>query len=53
MDPDSYQKAWQSQSSQTRVTIDAELLRKEVQRSEQNFRATIIHRDFREIAVGL
>ena len=31
MDPDSYQKAWHSQSSQTRVTIAADLLLKEVQ----------------------
>jgi CubicO group peptidase (beta-lactamase class C family) len=53
MDLDSFQKAWQSQSSQTRVTVDAELLRKEVQRSQQNFRATIIARDFREWVVGL
>jgi CubicO group peptidase (beta-lactamase class C family) len=53
MDLDSFQKAWQSQSSQTRVTVDADLLRKEVQRSEQNFRLTILRRDFREIAVSL
>jgi CubicO group peptidase (beta-lactamase class C family) len=53
MDPDSYQKAWHAQSSQTRVTIDADLLRKEVQRSEQNFRAMIFGRDFRELAIGL
>ena len=53
MDPDSYQKAWHSQSSQTRVTIAADLLLKEVQRSQRNFRATIFHRDFREVAIGL
>jgi CubicO group peptidase (beta-lactamase class C family) len=53
MDFDSFQKAWQSQASQTRVTIDADLLRREVQRSQQSFRATIFHRDFRELAVGL
>ncbi len=53
MDFDSFQKAWQSQSSHTRVTIDADLLRKEVQRSQQNFGATIFHRDFRELVVGL
>jgi CubicO group peptidase (beta-lactamase class C family) len=53
MDPDDFQKAWHSQSSQTRVTISADLLRKEVQRSERNFRATIFRRDFREVAVGL
>jgi CubicO group peptidase (beta-lactamase class C family) len=53
MDPDSYQKAWHSQSSQARVTIAADLLLKEVQRSQRSFRATIFHRDFREVAIGL
>ena len=53
MDPDSYQKAWHSQSSQTRVTVAADLLLKEVQRSQRNFRATIFYRDFREVAIGL
>ena len=53
MDLDSYQKAWHAQSSQTRVTIAADLLLKEVQRSQHNFRATIFHRDFREVAIGL
>jgi CubicO group peptidase (beta-lactamase class C family) len=53
MDPDSYQKAWHAQSSQTRVTIDANLLLKEIQRSQGSFRATIFRRDFREIAIGL
>src|SRR5882672_7371959 len=53
MDPDSYQKAWHSQSSQTRVTIAADLLLKEVQRSQRTFRATIFHRDFREVVIGL
>src|SRR5215212_5989958 len=53
MDLDSYQKAWQSQSSQARVTIAADLLLKEVQRSQRSFRATIFHRDFREVAIGL
>ena len=53
MDPDSYQKAWHAQSSQTRVTIAADLLLKEVQRSQRNFRATIFRRDFREVVIGL
>jgi CubicO group peptidase (beta-lactamase class C family) len=53
MDPDSYQKAWHSQTSQTRVTVAADLLLKEVQRSQRNFRATIFHRDFREVALGI
>ncbi|MCH9654827.1 MAG: hypothetical protein K0U86_19280 [Planctomycetes bacterium] len=53
MDPDKYQQAWQAHSSQTRVTIDVDLLRKEVQREEQNFRAMIFWRDFREVVVAL
>jgi len=53
MDLDSFQKAWHAQSSQTRVTIAADLLRTEVERSERNFRDTIFRRDFREVAVGL
>jgi hypothetical protein len=53
MDSDLYQQAWHAQSSQTRVTIDADLLLKEVQRSQRHFRATIFWRDFREVAVGL
>ena len=31
----------------------ADLLLKEVQRSQRSFRATIFHRDFREVAIGL
>ena len=53
MDLDRFQKAWQSQASQTRVTIDADLLHREVRRSEQTFRAMIFGRDFRELAIGL
>ena len=53
MDPDKYQQAWQAHSSQTRVTVDADLLLKEVQRNQRNFRATIFWRDVREVGVGL
>jgi CubicO group peptidase (beta-lactamase class C family) len=53
MDLDIFQKAWQSQSSQTRVTIDSDLLRREVQRSEQTFRAMISKRNSSEVIVGL
>jgi hypothetical protein len=51
--PDEYQQAWQAHSSQTRITIDADLLRKEVLRDQQTFRAIIICRDFREVFVAL
>ncbi len=53
MDPDKYQQAWQAQSAQARVTVDASLLLKEVERSQRNFRAMIFWRDFREVAVAL
>ena len=53
MDPDSYQQAWQAHSSQTRVSIDPDLLLKEVQRNQQHFRATISRRDVREIGIAL
>src|SRR3972149_1923598 len=53
MNPDKYQQAWQAQSSQTSVTIDTDLLRKEVQRNQRSFRSSIFWRDFREIAVGI
>jgi|SRR5579872_1126019 len=53
MEPDKYQQAWQAHASQTRVTVDADLLRKEVQRNQRQFRATIFLRDYREIGVAL
>jgi len=53
MEPDKYQQAWRAQSSQTRVTIDADLLLKEVQRSQGHFQAMIFWRDFREVGVAL
>src|SRR3990172_6591131 len=53
MEPDKYQQAWQAHASQTRVTIDAALLLKAVQRDQRQFRATIFWRDFREVGVAL
>jgi CubicO group peptidase (beta-lactamase class C family) len=53
MPPDKLQQAWQAHSSRTRVTIDADLLLKEVQRSHGYFHATIFWRDFREVGVAL
>jgi CubicO group peptidase (beta-lactamase class C family) len=53
MDPDKYQQAWQAQSSQTRVTIDASLLRQQVQRNQIDFRAMILRRDILEVGIGL
>lgn len=53
MEPDPYQQAWRAESSQTRITIDVDLLRKEVQRSHRNFRAMIFWRDVREVGVAV
>src|SRR5262245_20539157 len=53
MTPDKFQQAWQAYSSQTHVTVNADLLRKEVERSQQNFRGMIFWRDTREIVVGV
>lgn len=52
MDPDNYQQAWQAHSSQTRVTINTDILLNEVQRSQGNFRVMILLRDFREVGIA-
>lgn len=46
------QKAWQSQDTNAKVTIDADVLLKEVRRNQQQFRATIFWRDVREVGVA-
>ena len=46
------QKAWQSQDAGAMVTINADVLLKEVRRNQQHFRATIIWRDVREVGVA-
>ena len=53
MNLDKYQQAWQQHTSETRVTVDADVLHKLVQRSQHDFLATIRGRDTVEIAVGL
>jgi CubicO group peptidase (beta-lactamase class C family) len=53
MEPDKYQQAWQKHSTQTRVTVDADLLLKEVQSSQRSFRAMIYWRDFREVGIAI
>lgn len=50
---DDYQQAWQADAAQTRVTVNADLLLKEVQRSHGALRSAVFWRDFREVAVGL
>lgn len=53
MDTDHLQRAWRTQASLTRVTIDVNLLLNEVRRSEQSFRAMTFLRDCREIGVAI
>ena len=53
MNPDNFKQAWQTQTSQTRLTIDAELLLKELRRSQRYFAATILWRDVREVGTSL
>ncbi len=53
MNPDDFKQTWQTQSSQTRLTSDADLLLKEVRRNQQNFTATIFWRDVRDVGIGL
>jgi CubicO group peptidase (beta-lactamase class C family) len=53
MDPDNFQQAWQAETSRTRVTVYADLLRTEVERSQQGFQSTIFWRDIREVGVSL
>lgn len=53
MSPDEFQKAWKAHSSETRITIDADVLLKEVQRSRQGFRSMILFRDIREAGIAM
>jgi hypothetical protein len=53
MDPDNLKQAWQTQTSQARLTIDAELLVRELRRNQQYFAATIFWRDVREVGISL
>jgi len=53
MDPDNCKQTWQTQTAQTRLTIDADLLLKEVQRNQRLFTATIFWRDVREVGTAL
>jgi hypothetical protein len=46
------QKAWQSQDTGAKVTINADVLLKEVRRNQQQFRAMILWRDVREVGVA-
>jgi Na+/proline symporter len=53
MNFEDFQKAWQSQDASAQVTINAEVLMKEVRRNQQQFQATIFWRDAREVGVAI
>ncbi|MCG8651068.1 MAG: beta-lactamase family protein [Pirellulales bacterium] len=53
MKPDEFQKAWQADAAQTRVTFDVVALSKEVRRCHQSLQSTIFWRDIRETAISL
>jgi phosphoglycerol transferase MdoB-like AlkP superfamily enzyme len=46
------QKTWQSQDASAKVTINADVLLKEVRRNQQQFQAMIFWRDVREVGVA-
>jgi hypothetical protein len=47
------QKTWQAQTAGARITIDADVLLKEVRRNQDHFCAIILWRDIREVGVAL
>jgi hypothetical protein len=53
MSLDKFQQAWKAESSQVRVTFDADLLSKEVQKSHERFRSLIFWRDVREVGLSV
>jgi hypothetical protein len=46
------QKSWQAQDAGRKITIDADLLLKEVRHNQRRFRRTIFWRDVREVGVA-
>ena len=53
MSLDKFQQAWKAEASQLKVTFDPDLLSKQVQQSQDQFRSLIFWRDVREIGVSL
>jgi len=53
MNADSLKEAWLAQTPQTRLTIDADLLLREVRRNQKAFTAMLFWRDLREVGVSL
>jgi CubicO group peptidase (beta-lactamase class C family) len=53
MNPDELKKMWQTQTSPGRLTIDADVLLRQLERNKQHFEALIFWRDTREVGVAL
>ncbi|MDA1231717.1 MAG: hypothetical protein O2856_13165 [Planctomycetota bacterium] len=53
MSLDKYQQAWKVEAAQMHITIDTNLLSKEVQQSHEAFRSMIFWRDVREVGTSL
>src|SRR5271166_1787122 len=53
MDPDILKQAWKTQSSQSRLSVDAEQLLKDLERKARCFTTGIFWRDVREVGVAL
>src|SRR4051812_40996789 len=52
MDFEELRKVWQSQNASAQVTINADLLMKEIRRNQMHFWWTIFWRDAREVGVA-
>ncbi len=52
-EPDDLQQAWQTQSSQTKVSIDADVLLQVVQRDQQSFRAVVQSSDYWGVGIAI
>ncbi len=53
MSPDEYQEAWRAEASQTRVTVNADLLLQDVRRNQREFHAAVSGGDFGVIGILL
>ena len=52
-EPDNLQQAWQTQSSQTRISIDADVLLKVVQRDQRSFRSVVQSSDYWGVGIAV
>lgn len=52
MNFEDFQKSWQNQNAGSKISINADLLLKEVRRNQQQLRTTILLRDLREVSAA-